>query len=168
MRPLTDNETRALFEKLAKYIGDHIKDMLTTSKPAYCFRLHKDRVYYVAEPLMKQAISIARPNLASLGTCLGKFSNSGVFKLHITALDYLAMYAKHKVWIKQNGEMPFLYGNHVLKAHIHKITDDTPENQGVVVLSQSSTPLVSGFFHQGQFERYIDRRFGLSGLRSAR
>jgi ribosome biogenesis protein Nip4 len=46
---------------------------------------------------MRLAISVARPNLVSLGTCFGKFSKSGKFKLHITALDHLAQYAKHKV-----------------------------------------------------------------------
>lgn len=46
---------------------------------------------------MKLAISVARPNLVSLGTCFGKFSKSGKFKLHITCLDYLAQYAKFKV-----------------------------------------------------------------------
>ena len=46
---------------------------------------------------MRLGISVARPNLISLGTCFGKFSKSGKFKLHITALDYLAQYAKYKV-----------------------------------------------------------------------
>lgn len=126
---------------------------------SYCFRLHKDRVYYVSESSMRLGISVARPNLVSLGTCFGKFSKSGKFKLHITSLDYLAQYAKHKVctsvihpppliegqpqvWIKPNGEMPFLYGNHVLKAHLGRITEDTPEHQGVVVFSMSDVPLV--------------------------
>jgi 60S ribosome subunit biogenesis protein NIP7 len=63
----------------------------------YCFRLHRDRVYYLSESAMRMAISVARPNLVSLGTCFGKFSKSGKFKLHITALDYLAQYAKYKV-----------------------------------------------------------------------
>jgi 60S ribosome subunit biogenesis protein NIP7 len=39
--------------------------------------------------------------------------------------------------------MPFLYGNHVLKAHLGRITEDTPEHQGVVVYSMSDVPLVS-------------------------
>lgn len=64
---------------------------------AYCFRLHRDRVYYVPERAMRLAASVARPNLVSLGTCFGKFSKSGKFKLHITALDHLAQYAKYKV-----------------------------------------------------------------------
>lgn len=39
--------------------------------------------------------------------------------------------------------MPFLYGNHVVKAHLGRITEDTPEHQGVVVYSMNDTPLVS-------------------------
>ena len=108
---------------------------------------------------MRLGISVARSNLVSLGTCFGKFSKSGKFKLHITALDYVAQYAKYKVhlqvlnwldktdffqiWIKPNGEMPFLYGNHVVKAHLGRITEDTPEHQGVVVFSMNDIPLVS-------------------------
>jgi len=46
---------------------------------------------------MRLSISVARPNLVSLGTCFGKFTKGGKFKLHITALDYLAQYAKYKV-----------------------------------------------------------------------
>lgn len=38
--------------------------------------------------------------------------------------------------------MPFLYGNHVAKAHLGRITEDTPEHQGVVVFSMNDTPLV--------------------------
>jgi ribosome biogenesis protein Nip4 len=50
-----------------------------------------------------------------------------------------------QVWIKPNGEMPFLYGNHVVKAHLGRITEDTPEHQGVVVFSMNDTPLVRFF-----------------------
>ena len=38
--------------------------------------------------------------------------------------------------------MPFLYGNHIVKAHLGRITEDTPEHQGVVVFSMSDVPLV--------------------------
>lgn len=51
-----------------------------------------------------------------------------------------------QVWIKPNGEMPFLYGNHVVKAHLGRITEDTPEHQGVVVYSMNDTPLVRPIF----------------------
>ncbi|KAI0639715.1 secretory pathway protein Sec39-domain-containing protein [Trametes polyzona] len=144
MRPLTEDESKAVFAKLANYIGKNLVHLIDREDEPHCFRLQKDRVFYVSESSMKLAISVARPNLISLGTCFGKFTKSGKFKLHITALDYLAQYAKYKVWIKPNGEMPFLYGNHVLKAHLGRITEDTPEHQGVVVFSMNDIPLGFG------------------------
>ena len=53
---------------------------------------------------MKLAANISRENLFHVGTCFGKFSKSGKCKLHITALDYVAKYAKNKVWLKSQGE----------------------------------------------------------------
>jgi ribosome biogenesis protein Nip4 len=116
MRPLTEDESKLVFEKLANYIastprnffsyprtytprpkGKNIVHLVDRQDDVHCFRLHKGRVYYVSEASMRLGISVARSNLVSLGTCLGKFSKSGKFKLHITALDYLAQYAKYKV-----------------------------------------------------------------------
>lgn len=158
MRPLTDDETRTLFTKLAHYVGNNVVHLVqpdaasssSTTKEPHVFRLHRDRVYYVSTSAMKLATSISRPQLTSLGTCFGKFSKTGKFRLHVTALDYLAEYAKYKVWIKQNGELPFLYGNHVVKAHLGRITDDTPEHAGVVVLSMSGMALVSRWVQRAQ------------------
>jgi len=101
MRPLTEDESKAVFEKLANYIGKNLVHLVDRQDEAHCFRLHKGRVYYVSETSMRLGLSAARSNLVSSGTCLGKFSNSGKFKLHITSLDYLAQYAKYKIWINQ-------------------------------------------------------------------
>lgn len=109
----------------------------------HVFRLHRSRVYYVRESLLRQAVSVPRANLISLGVCLGKFSKTEKFRLHVTALDLMGKYAKNKVWIKANGEMPFLYGNHVVKAHLGKTTEDIVEHQGVVIYSMADVPLVS-------------------------
>ena len=55
MRPLTEEETRTMFDKLSKYIGaDNIKLLVDRSDGTYCFRLQKERVYYVSEQIMKQ------------------------------------------------------------------------------------------------------------------
>ena len=54
MRPLTDEETKIFFEKLTKYIGENIKMLIDREDGKYCFRLHRDRVYYVSEKIMKQ------------------------------------------------------------------------------------------------------------------
>ena len=143
MRPLTQEETKTLFEKLAKYIGRNITHLIERDEP-YCFRLHRDRVYYVSESIHALAVSVGRENLISLGVCFGKFTKTGKFRLHITALDVLSQYAKYKVWVKPNGEMPYLYGNHVLKAHLGRITEDTPEHQGVLVYSMTDVALGFG------------------------
>ena len=58
MRPLTEEETKVFFEKLSKYIGDNIKLLIDREDGTYCFRLHKDRVYYVSEKIMKQVCCV--------------------------------------------------------------------------------------------------------------
>jgi len=144
MRPLTEEETKVLFEKLNKYIGDNIKLLLDRGDGAYCFRLHKDRVYYVSEKIMRQAANVARENLVSLGTCFGKFTKTRKFRLHITALDFLAPYAQHKIWVKAGAEQQFLYGHHVMKSGLGRITENTPKYQGVIVYSMKDLPLGFG------------------------
>jgi 60S ribosome subunit biogenesis protein NIP7 len=47
MRPLTEEETKVVFEKLAGYIGRNIAALINRSDEPYCFRIQKDRVYYV-------------------------------------------------------------------------------------------------------------------------
>lgn len=144
MRQLTEEETKVIFEKLAGYIGRNIVYLVDNKDQPHVFRLQKDRVYYVPEHIANLATSVARPNLMSLGLCMGKFTKTGKFRLHITSLSVLAQYAKYKVWIKPNGEMPFLYGNHVLKAHVGKMSDDIPEHAGVIVFSMHDVPLGFG------------------------
>lgn len=125
MRPLTDEEMRALFEKLHIYIGQNVAKLIDRSDEAHTFRLVKDRVYYLSEAQMKLATNIGRENLICLGTCFGKFTKSGKFRIHVTCLDYLAQYAKYKVWVKPGAEMSFLYGNNVTKAGLARITEGT-------------------------------------------
>ncbi|XP_023238724.1 60S ribosome subunit biogenesis protein NIP7 homolog [Centruroides sculpturatus] len=144
MRPLTEEETRIFFEKLSKYIGENIKLLVDRPDGIYCFRYHKDRVYYTSEQILKLAYNISRENLISFGTCFGKFTKTRKFHLHITALDYLAPYAKHKVWLKPNSEQQFLYGNHVMKSGLARITDNTEKYQGVIVCTMSGLPVGFG------------------------
>lgn len=47
MRQLTEEETKVVFEKLAGYIGRNIASLINRTDGAYCFRIQKDRVYYV-------------------------------------------------------------------------------------------------------------------------
>lgn len=44
MRPLTEDETKAVFEKLANYVGKNLVHLIDRDEDdQYCFRLHKDR-----------------------------------------------------------------------------------------------------------------------------
>ncbi|KAF2086541.1 60S ribosome subunit biogenesis protein NIP7 [Saccharata proteae CBS 121410] len=151
MRPLTDTETQTLFTKLANYTGRSLNHLIAPPNASggktddrHVFRIQNSRVYYVRESIANLATSVARPNLLSLGTCLGKFTKTGKFRLHITALDIVAPHARYKVWVKPNGEMPFLYGGNVLKAHIGRQSEDCPEHQGAVVYAMDDTPLGFG------------------------
>eukprot|EP01147_Barroeca_monosierra_P008785 gene8785-1160_t len=144
MRPLTEAETTTFFEKLARYIGSNIRTLLERPDGQWCFRLHKDRVFYMSEQTMRLATNIGRENLISLGTCFGKFNRKGKFRLHITALPYLAPYAIYKIWIKASSEQSFLYGNNVLKSGLARMTENTPQYQGVVVYNMSDIPLGFG------------------------
>lgn len=146
-----------VFEKLYKFIGKGIKNLIDRPDEPHCFRMHKNRVYYVRESLMKKATNVsmdvgmgapcicaarvhcsftcgwlpdglvqppaaaaacvpsvvgrlsnlvdpflpceqvARDKLVSLGTCFGKLTHSGKFRLGIGALDILSQHARHKV-----------------------------------------------------------------------
>uniref|UniRef100_A0A1I8FXV2 60S ribosome subunit biogenesis protein NIP7 homolog n=1 Tax=Macrostomum lignano TaxID=282301 RepID=A0A1I8FXV2_9PLAT len=138
------DETKAVFVKLSKFIGDSLTALLNRADQQYCLRLHRCRVYYAPEPTMKRAANVQRKQLLSFGTCLGKFTKSNKFHLQVTALDFLAPYAKHKIWLKPSAEQQFLYGHHVTKAGLGRITDATPQYAGLVVYSMSDTPLGFG------------------------
>lgn len=74
----------------------------------------------------------------------GKFTKTKKFRLHVTCLDYVAQHAQFRVWLKPSAEQSFLYGNHVVKAGLGRITEDTPQYHGVVVLNMSDVPLGFG------------------------
>lgn len=152
MRPLDEKETSAVFEKLFKFVGNNLKNIVENpshegpdSNPGrYCFRLHKNKIFYASESLVKRATNVARPNLVSLGTCIGKYAHGGSFHLTVQALNLLAANAKHKVWLKPQSEMSFLYGNHVLKGALGKLSENIAAGDGVVVFSMADVPLGFG------------------------
>lgn len=75
---------------------------------------------------------------------VGKFTKSGKFRLHITALPVLAAHARYKIWVRPNGVMPFLYGGNILKAHVGRYSEDCPEHQGIVVCTMDDIPIGFG------------------------
>lgn len=144
MRQLTEEETKTLFAKLSTFLGDNIRFLIDRPDEPYVFRLHEERVYYMSETLLNAVQNVGREELINVGTCFGKFTKARKFRLHITSLQYLAKYAKFKVWLKPGGEQVFLYGNHVLRTHLAKMTENAPRYQGVVIFSMNDVPLGFG------------------------
>ncbi|KAK4415846.1 60S ribosome subunit biogenesis protein NIP7 [Sesamum alatum] len=116
MRPLDEKETTLVFNNLHKFVESNLKNIVLESRShegpnanpeRYCFRLQKNRVYYVSESLIKRATNVKRDKLVSLGTQIGKFTKAGKFFLTIQSLNLLAANAKHKVWLKPTSEMSF-------------------------------------------------------------
>jgi ribosome biogenesis protein Nip4 len=50
-------------------------------------------------------LQVSRDKLVALGTCIGKFTHSGKFRLTIGCLDIMAQYAKYKesAWCFRRG-----------------------------------------------------------------
>jgi len=73
MRPLTEEETKKVFTKLASYTGESLKNLIAPLDDGdrYCLRMIGVRVFYVKLSMANLATSIARDNLLSLGTLLG-------------------------------------------------------------------------------------------------
>ncbi|XAR59713.1 hypothetical protein NMG60_11015655 [Bertholletia excelsa] len=152
MRPLDENETTQVFEKIFKFTGNNLKNIVENpshegpdpNPGRHCFRLQKNRVCYASESLVKRATNIKRENLVSLGIQIGKFTKGGNFHLTIQSLNLLAANSKHKVWLKPTSEMSFLYGNHVLKGGLGRITENISPGDGIVVYSMADVPLGFG------------------------
>lgn len=67
------------------------------------------------------------------------------------------MSMQHKIWLKPNAEQQFLYGNHILKSGLARITDKTGQYQGVIVYSMNDLPLGFGVTAKSALEiRTVD------------
>ena len=75
-------------------MGREIKSLLERSDEPHVFRLHKDRVFYLSERVMRAAATVSRDAIISMGVCFGKFTKGKNFRLKITCLDYLAQHAR--------------------------------------------------------------------------
>ena len=71
---------------------------------------------------------------------LGKFKMNN--PLNTNNLQF-CISLQYKIWLKPSAEQQFLYGHHVMKSGLGRITENTAQYQGVVVYSMSDMPLVS-------------------------
>lgn len=88
MRPLDEKETTVVFEKLMKFTGKNLANVVNRPLPngeegGYVFRLQKQKVYYCSASIVRRATNVSRERLYSLGTCIGKFTKSGQFSIPV-------------------------------------------------------------------------------------
>ena len=77
MRPLDEPETQQVFEKLHKYIGKNLQQLVERQGPpgpdgttsGFCLRLHKQRVFYVSEVLILLAPTCANSEVCTYIRC---------------------------------------------------------------------------------------------------
>jgi 60S ribosome subunit biogenesis protein NIP7 len=145
MRALTPEETEQLFKKLAKYIGANTKHLIEPRDgEQWVFRLHGRRVWYMPARLEKAASTIARKNMLACGTLIAKVTHNDHMRIQVTALDLIAQYSTFKLWVKPTQEQGFMYGSHVSRAGLGRITEDTPQYQGVAVFNMADVPMGFG------------------------
>ncbi|GKT20157.1 ribosome biogenesis protein NIP7, partial [Aduncisulcus paluster] len=144
MRKLSKKEAELFFSKLSKFIGSDVEKLLKRSDDPHSFMLIKDRVFYMRNELRDKATIVDKKLLKMCGVCFGKFTHGGNFHLHITALPYIAQYAKYRVWVKAGAELSFLYKHNIPKAGLVRMTENTPRNQGVVVYNAGDQPIGFG------------------------
>ena len=48
-----------MFEKLHKFLGKNIKHLVDRADEDHVFRLHKNRVFYVRESVMRRATNVS-------------------------------------------------------------------------------------------------------------
>lgn len=154
-------------------IGKNVKQLIDRPDGTYCFREQNNKVYYVSEKVLKLAENLGRDRLVSVGCAMGKFSktnkyiyahmhskfclNSNAIKFNIKEFfdlrktnhfkfnsNWIHFCTRYKIWLKSSAEQQFLYGNHISKSGLGRISENTPKYQGVVVYSMHDLPLGFG------------------------
>ena len=83
----TKGIVQILVSTLTMHMGDNTYPLFLKQSISFSFNFNREQI-------MKWATNISRKQLLSLGTCIGKFTHSGKFRLIITALDIMAPYSK--------------------------------------------------------------------------
>ena len=61
-----------------------------------------------------------------------------------TSIVLICLHVHLQIWVKPSAEMQYMYGNHVMKSGLGRITENTPAYTGVVIYSMSDIPLGFG------------------------
>lgn len=87
---------------------ENLQLLVHRPKSTYFFQPPNNWVNCVRESILNLAANVSHDKLVSLGTCFGTFTDLQILVAHHNS-DYLAPYAKYKVWVKPGAEQSFLF-----------------------------------------------------------
>lgn len=164
MRDLVPEEMEKVEKRIRKYVGSNYDSFYG---PMTKIVLNNQQVFYLTGEILKHAQKIPRENIICMGTCLGRFTKNGNFRLKISSLHVLFTYCMNKVKVKQSAEMNVLYGNHVQRAHLQGLPGDIKKNEGVVLCTVHGVPLGFGVMSKGGTEVSTGDRMAVVVVRHA-
>lgn len=71
---------------------------------------------------------------------------------------------QYKIWLKPTAEQQFVYGNHIMKSGLGRISESTAKYQGVVVYNMADIPLVGVTFSSSLTQVLENNRNYFKGL----
>lgn len=74
------------------------------------------------------------------------------------------MCLQYKIWLKPTAEQQFVYGNHIMKSGLGRISESTAKYQGVVVYNMADIPLVGVTFSSSLTQVLENNRNYFKGL----
>ncbi|CAL5214416.1 unnamed protein product [Lathyrus oleraceus] len=139
MRPLDESETSFVLEKLFKFVGNNLKNLVPNhegpdSNPivatvSVSTRTRTRSTTAASRSSSEPPISL---DLISFHSCIRKYTHAGNFHLTVQAPNLLAANAKLKVWLKPQSEMSFL---------LHRIIENIVAGDGAIVFNMADVSL---------------------------
>lgn len=146
MRELKIEEARFLLTRLVKYKGKKLINFLKVNFISFLvFKVQKNRIFFSSLFLYSRIFNFAKKRIGSFGICIGRFSHSRKLKFLIPFLNLLL---KNKgvfsAVLNGEGEKSFLFGKHVEKKNVSKISKNIFKNDGIVLFSKNKIPIGFG------------------------
>ena len=130
-RKSCSTSSRSTLGPNTKHLVDRKDEEWVLSLAPTANMVHAEAASFVWLPTSRERTSFPSASL------FAKQTHNGHVHVQITALEYIAQYALYKVWVKPSQEQSFMYGNHITRNGLGRITENTPQYQGVAVFNMA-------------------------------
>jgi len=146
MRELKTEEARILLSKLVKFKGKKLVNFLKINFFSFLvFKIQKKRIFFSSLSLYSRIFNFSKKRIGSFGICVGRFSHSKKLKFLIPLLNMLLKYkGLFSAFLKTEGEKSFLFGKHVEKKNVSKLSKNVFKNDGIVLFNKNKIAIGFG------------------------